>query len=227
MTNIVSQVFDAHADAYDGDGLRRRLIPPFDAFYGTAVAALEIARPAPRRILDLGAGTGLFAGMVADAHPEAELVLLDAATAMLAEARDALGDRASYVEGDLTHALPNGPWDAIVSALAIHHLDDPAKRDLYARIHDALAPGGVFVNAEQVAGASAFFDEHSRAWHQEACTAVGATPEEWAGAEARMAFDRCASVEHQLAWLREGGFADAECLFKDHRFAVLAARRAG
>jgi tRNA (cmo5U34)-methyltransferase len=42
-----------------------------------------------------------------------------------------------------------------------------------------------------------------------------------------MHFDRWATVESQLAWLREAGFADADCLFKDHRFAVLVARRAG
>jgi hypothetical protein len=34
----------------------------------------------------------------------------------------------------------------------------------------------------------------------------------------------CASVEAQLAWLRDAGFADADCLFQDHRFAVLVGR---
>jgi tRNA (cmo5U34)-methyltransferase len=37
--------------------------------------------------------------------------------------------------------------------------------------------------------------------------------------------DRCATVEKQLGWLREAGFADADCLFKDHRFAVIVAVR--
>jgi tRNA (cmo5U34)-methyltransferase len=36
-----------------------------------------------------------------------------------------------------------------------------------------------------------------------------------------MRFDRCATVEDQLVWLREAGFAGADCLFKDHRFAVI------
>jgi tRNA (cmo5U34)-methyltransferase len=40
-----------------------------------------------------------------------------------------------------------------------------------------------------------------------------------------MAHDRCASVERHLEWLREAGFPDADCLFKDHRFAVIVARR--
>ena len=87
--------------------------------------------------------------------PDAELVLLDGAGEMLAEARERLGDRASYVTADLGDPLPDGPWDAVVSALAIHHLDAAGKRDLFARVHDVLAPGGMFVNAEQVLGADA------------------------------------------------------------------------
>jgi tRNA (cmo5U34)-methyltransferase len=41
-----------------------------------------------------------------------------------------------------------------------------------------------------------------------------------------MAHDRCSPVGDQLRWMREAGFADADCLFKDHNFAVLAGRRA-
>jgi tRNA (cmo5U34)-methyltransferase len=39
-----------------------------------------------------------------------------------------------------------------------------------------------------------------------------------------MELDRCADVEIQLAWLREAGFREVDCLFKDRRFAVLVAR---
>jgi tRNA (cmo5U34)-methyltransferase len=220
------QVFERHAADYDAQ--RRRLIPPFDAFYGTAVAALDLAAPPVRRVLDLGAGTGMLAARVAAAHPEAEVVLLDGSPAMLEQARATLGDRAAaYVTADLTDPLPPGPWTAVVSALAIHHLDDAAKRALLQAVHAELAPGGVFVNAEQVAGPTAFFDDRYRAWHEAQARAAGSTAEEWAAAVDRMRLDRWASVEHQLAWLRDAGFADADCLFKDHRFAVLAARRAG
>jgi tRNA (cmo5U34)-methyltransferase len=41
----------------------------------------------------------------------------------------------------------------------------------------------------------------------------------------RMRLDRLASGADQLAWLREAGFPDADCLYKDHGFAVLVARR--
>jgi tRNA (cmo5U34)-methyltransferase len=206
-----ADVFEEHAPDYDA--MRRRLIPPFDRFYGTAVEAAG-GGGAPRRILDLGAGTGLLSRKLAAAYPDAELTLLDAAPAMLAEARATLGDRPRYVTGDLTDPLPDGPWDAVVSALAIHHLPDEGKRALFARI---AATGATFVNAEQVAGPY-------REWHRESALALGATEADWAAAEERMRFDELATVEDQLAWLREAGFQEAHCAFQDHCFAVLVAR---
>jgi tRNA (cmo5U34)-methyltransferase len=134
-----------------------------------------------------------------------------------------LGDRASYVVADLADPLPPGAWDAVVSALAIHHLPDDGKRRLFARVAAALAPGGVFVNAEQVAGPSPFFDALYARWHEASARAAGSDDAEWRGAEERMSFDRTATVEAQLGWLREAGL-DADCLYKHHRFAVLVGR---
>jgi tRNA (cmo5U34)-methyltransferase len=220
-----TDTFQAQAAGYDT--VRRRLVPRFEAFYGTAVRALELVSGPVTRVLDLGAGTGLLAGRVLEAHPAAELVLFDGAPAMLDQARAALGDRARYVTGDLSGPLPEGPWDAVVSALAIHHLPDAGKAKLFARVHEGLAPGGIFVNAEQVAGPTAWLDDLYVRRHEQAARALGATDDEWAASQDRMRHDRCAGVEQQLAWLRAAGFADADCLFKDHGFAVLFARRDG
>ena len=224
MSNVTA-MFDAFAPGYEDD--RRALIPPYDAFYGTAIAALDLAGRPLERVLDLGAGTGLLSRLVHQAHPAAALTLVDGAPAMLDRARAALGDAADCRVGDLRDPLPAGPWDAIVSALAIHHLEDAEKAVLYARVHAALAPGGVFVNAEQVAAPSGLLDDAYRAWHARRARELGATEAQWAASLERMKADRWATVERQLGWLRDAGFADADCLFKDHGFAVLVARRAG
>jgi tRNA (cmo5U34)-methyltransferase len=219
-----ARTFDAQSERYDG--ARRRLIPPFEAFYGTAVQSLGLAGAPLTRILDLGAGTGLLARAVRLAHPGAELTLIDAAPSMLERARESLGaERVRYEQVDFARRIPDGPWDAVVSALAIHHLTDGEKRELFARVCRALRPGGVFVNAEQVAGPTPLFDAFYARWHEQKARSAGSSDAEWEAALERMAHDRCAPVEAQLAWLREAGFADADCLFKDHRFAVLIGRR--
>ncbi|GAC1486073.1 MAG: class I SAM-dependent methyltransferase [Solirubrobacteraceae bacterium] len=221
MTKETLAVFHAHAPGYDD--VRRRLIPPFEPLYGTAVEALGLARRPVLRVLDVGAGTGLLSGLVLAAHPGIELHLLDGAPAMLAQARITLAGRAQFHEGDFSDGLPAGPWDAIVSALAIHHLEHADKRALFVAIHAGLAPGGVFVNAEHVAGPTPWLEQRYEEWHARTQTAAAA---EWAASLERRRLDRRASVETQLHWLSEAGFEHADCMFKDHCFAVLAAAKA-
>jgi tRNA (cmo5U34)-methyltransferase len=219
-----SIIFDAEAERYD-EG-RRRLIPPFDSFYASAVDAVRLAGREPERILDLGAGTGLLSSRLRASFPTASLTLLDGAPAMLEQARATLGEHdTEYLVGDLRDPLPTERWDAIVSALAIHHLEDGAKRRLFESVLNALTPGGVFVNAEQVSGPTQMLAEAYAQWHESRARAAGSDDAEWTGAVERMRYDHCASVESQLAWLREAEFTDVDCLFKDYRFAVLFARR--
>ncbi len=121
---MVVRLFDAVAAGYDEP--RRRLVPCFDDFYGTAVAATaavlrEVEAP---RVLDLGAGTGLLAGLIARAVPDTDLTLVDAAPAMLAVAERRLTGVTHRVHvANLTDPLPGDGYHAIVSALTIHHLD--------------------------------------------------------------------------------------------------------
>lgn len=223
-----SETFSRHAAGYDD--ARRRLIPPFEAFYGTGLDLLA-ELPGPLRILDLGAGTGLFSGIVKARFPEARLLLTDASAAMLDRARERFADTqgVEFAVADMTEPLPagpwdEGPWDAVISALAIHHLSHAEKRALFARIRTGLTPGGWFINAEQVLGPDPATDaRYVRLWHDQ-IRAAGATEAEVAGAAERMRHDICAPVADQLDWLREAGFTQVDCPFRHWRFAVLAAR---
>jgi tRNA (cmo5U34)-methyltransferase len=221
VSGSASAAFSAHAPRYTA--LRRRLVPGYDEFYGAVVDVLSLSAQPPRRVLDLGAGTGLLSARMAEAFPDTEFELLDGSEPMLAEARVRLGDAVAAVHvADMADPLPAGPFDAIVSALAIHHLTDADKRHLFSRAREALVAGGVFVNAEQVAGPT---DEltaiYNSIWERD-CRALGASEEELDGACERMRHDRCVDVESQLAWMREAGFGAADCVYKSWRFAVLA-----
>ena len=82
------------------------------------------------------------------------------------------------------------------------------------------APGGVFVNAEQVAAPEpGLADVYTAMWVRD-CRALGATEAEIDGARERMRHDRCADVEAQLTWLREAGLAARRL-----RLQALAVRR--
>ncbi|MEA2179531.1 MAG: tRNA (cmo5U34)-methyltransferase, partial [Solirubrobacteraceae bacterium] len=99
------------------------------------------------------------------------------------------------------------------------------KRALFARVRGALAPGGMFVNAEQVLGPTPVLDAVYFARHRAAALALGATEDEWEAAAQRMRHDRCSTVADQLDWLTAAGFTDVDAPWREGRFAVLAGRR--
>jgi tRNA (cmo5U34)-methyltransferase len=123
-------------------------IPAYDELQGAVAAAA--AGPPAERILDLGTGTGVTAQRVLDVHPEATVVGVDESEAMLAQARRTLPPTVELRVARLEDPLPEGPFDLVVSALAIHHLDGPGKAELFRRVARALTPTGRFVMADVV-----------------------------------------------------------------------------
>jgi len=219
-----SKLFNRDAEGYDD--LRRRLIPCFDDFYGTALKLIEDWQTVDGiEVLDLGAGTGLFSAMVSARCSVGRLCLLDGAAGMLEQARSRFpaGDRIEYRVDDMAEAnLGDEQWNLVISALAIHHLPDEKKCDLYRRIRRALKPGGLFVNAEQVAGPNPTADDrYSRLWLEQ-IQELGVTEQEIERARERMSYDKCAPVGSQLQWLADAGFFDVDCSFKAWRFAVFS-----
>jgi tRNA (cmo5U34)-methyltransferase len=168
----------------------------------------------------------MLAASVLDAYPGCEVTLLDGAELMLDKAREALvGRPANFVLGDMHGELPQGPWDAVVSALAIHHLKDAGKRHVLAEALRTLRPGGIFVNAEHVLGPTAFLDAEYRRWHEAEARQAGIDDGEWAAYEDRMTADHLSPLPDQLEWLHDAGFEDVDCLFKDRGYAVMFGRK--
>jgi SAM-dependent methyltransferase len=180
-------------------------------------ALLELIPSRTRRVLDLGTGDGRLLALLAEAIPGLEGIGLDSSEPMLAAAAERLGGdrRFELLEHDLAMALPErGQFDAVVSCMAIHHLEHERKRTLYGEVFEALAPGGVFANLEHVASPT-------RALH----LAFFAAIEE--PLECEDPSDRLLDVETQLGWLRDIGFQDVDCHWKWRELALLAATRPG
>ena len=125
----------------------RAEVPVYDDLQRAVAAATE-GRPATR-VLDLGTGTGETARGVLAVHPNASLVAVDASPEMVALAAATMPE-ADVRVGRLEDVLPPGPFDLVISALAVHHLSPTGKQQLFRRIAEELAPDGRFVLADVV-----------------------------------------------------------------------------
>lgn len=184
----------------------------------------------PRRFLDLGCGDGFLARVVLEEFPDAEAILIDHSPAMLERARAEMQPYPStrIIEGDLADSLLK--WaepesaELVVSGYSIHHLPHERKRSLYEEIFTILKPGGVFLNIEHVASASA---EIERLWDDayiDLITQRTGKPRDEVAREYHSRPDKAdnilLAVDTQVAWLREIGFAHADCFFRFLELAV-------
>jgi tRNA (cmo5U34)-methyltransferase len=221
MANSVQRAFDLAAEDYDRT--RRRLVPGFDDFYRAAIDLIRFPRESRLKVLDLGAGTGLMAAFIAYSFPNARITMVDISNEMLERARarfELAGERFRFEVSDYGVDPIQEKYDVVVSALSIHHLSDEQKRSLFNRIHGALNDGGVFVNAEQFRGAT---PERHQFHHERWITRVrelGVDDRDLTAALERMKFDRAATLEDQLEWMRATGFRDIDCAYKNLIFAV-------
>ncbi|MGL6278658.1 MAG: class I SAM-dependent methyltransferase [Gaiella sp.] len=128
--------------------MMREAVPGYDRLEAEVAVATGSGA---RSVLELGTGTGETARRVLDRHPDAQIVGVDASPGMVKVARKSLpADRVTVHVGRLEDPLPEGPFDLVVSCLAVHHLQGPSKANLFRRIAANLAPGGRFVLADVV-----------------------------------------------------------------------------
>lgn len=101
-----------------------------------------------RRVLDVGSGPGVLAGLLAEAFPAAEVVAVDQSAALLERARTRSGGRLKTRRADLPEEFGKlGEADLIWSANAIHHLGD--QQAALTGLAGLLRPGGVLAVAER------------------------------------------------------------------------------
>jgi tRNA (cmo5U34)-methyltransferase len=206
----IRSAFDAVAEEYDCQ--RKWVIPELEEFYRAAVWAADWKGQCPA-ILDVGAGTGLLSAMMIERYPDARLTLLD-----IADVR--------YISGDYTTTDFGGSYDIVCSALSIHHLEDEDKRRLYKRIFLALNPGGVFVNADQVAGdTEAITKRNLEYWDGFLAKSPLSEDERNEIRRRRGTLDRNARLSPQLEWLHEAGFSHIDLVYKNRTFVVLTGRK--
>jgi trans-aconitate 2-methyltransferase len=151
--------------------------------------------------LDAGCGSGRVTEELMKRLPSGRIIAVDGSEAMIAEARERLGDRASYMVADLSELEVDEPVDLVFSTATFHWILDHDR--LFGRLRAALRPGGRLV--AQCGG------EGNVAEHAKAIAAVVARPEFAEHFSEMTGMWNFASPEETEARLRGAGFDEARC----------------
>ncbi|HEY7629317.1 MAG TPA: class I SAM-dependent methyltransferase [Thermoleophilaceae bacterium] len=180
--------------------LMREEVPQYERLQDEAAVATGYGAA---RVLELGTGTGETARRVLELHPLATLVGVDASSEMLERAAEVLPpERVELRAGRLEDPLPAGPFDVVVSVLAVHHLDGAGKADLFSRAREVLKERGRIVVGDVV------------------------VPEDPADAVTPIDgdYDKPSTVAEQLGWLQDAGY-EASVAWSNRDLAVLVGER--
>ena len=154
------------------DQMQNRYIAMRSERFGKIIQLIEATQKSPKRILDIGCGPGSLSLRLLESFPETEIYCVDVDPTILwiAEVfKKKYDNRIHIFQGDLgesswTSNFPT-PFDAIVSATALHWLDKVQLSQLYKQVNILLSSEGIFLNADHVGSKSSkiqYFWESNR-----------------------------------------------------------------
>jgi len=151
--------------------------------------------------LDAGCGSGRVSAELLERLPRGSLLAVDGSEAMIAKARERLGDRVGYLVADLSELAVEAPVDLLFSTATFHWIPDHDR--LFARVRAALKPGGRLV--AQCGG------EGNVAEHAAGIASVASRPRFSAHLTEMKGLWNFASAEETERRLRAAGFDDVRC----------------
>jgi len=187
-------------------------------------------------ILDLGIGSGLIEALLFTRRPHTDVVGVDSSSAMLDLAKQRLAvfeQHCTLIHHDFSEierlVLPSRIYQIVISVQSLHHLPHQQQRAVFQFVSDLLPPNGIFLLLDRIAiDADRLSDLYRAAWNR--LERVSETKSGWSGDDflERLQFkeDYPASIEEQLAWLREAGFS-ATCLHLHLNRALIAGVKKG
>jgi tRNA (cmo5U34)-methyltransferase len=211
---------------HDYDQQIRVSIPYYDQAFSAIVDVVEASDIKPRRILDLGVGTGNLADLLLKTWPQAHLTGIDLVQDFIDIAQKRLskhGERSTLVRIDVADFDFAGEYDLVVSSFMVHHLTDEVKRITYGRGLSCLRSQGTLINADYVDSASPFY---SRVFYDLRLQSIQEQGGSTAAYIEHQRFEIPTPMELQLNWLQDIGFIDIECFWKYLNLAIFGGRKA-
>lgn len=245
-------ILDAAAWQESWDRQQEGYLPDREHRIAAMLDVVSAVAPGEPRLLDLACGTGSITLRALARFPRLVSTVVDQDPVLLAIAEASLADRASVVSADLNDsswvdALPHKPYDAVLTATALHWFQPERLTVLFREIRSVLRPGGVFINADHMPEESLpRLNGHIGEWARARRDARHATGAElsWQAWWERVALDPALAPlaekrkeiypgGHSAEWhppsewhvnaLREAGFSEAGTIWRGGLDAAVAA----
>jgi tRNA (cmo5U34)-methyltransferase len=223
----IDEAFNSSINYYD-DWMRKAL-PNYDDIFKTALEIIPFPIDSPIDVLDLGAGTGLFSKHVFEKYPNAKFLLYDLADKMIAVAKDrfhSYPQQFEFMIGDYRTLQIEREYDLVISSLSIHHLTNNEKQELFHSIYGVLRKPGLFINIDQIHGETDYLrDLYWNHWLVQVKQAEQSEDRIQESIDRRTKYDRDALLTDQLLWLKESGFINVDCVYKNFFVGVFFAMK--
>ncbi|MDA9554768.1 class I SAM-dependent methyltransferase [Pelobium sp.] len=226
MDTSVESFYDQLSSEYTA--LISKCVPRYDEMFYNLFCYLP-QNFNPKRILDLGCGTGNLTAAILHHFPNSEIHVLDISADILKECKERFKHQTNiiYHQQDFSQLnFEDNYFDLVISSIAIHHIQDPEKAKLYQKILQILSPGGIFEFVDQTKGSTEeIYQTHINRWKEEAFK-LGSTQENWdMWMQHQNQHDYHTPVLWHLEQLREKGFINIDVIWKNMMWAVIYARK--
>ena len=211
------------AEAHEFDRLIWKLIPYYNEMADAVVSSIPFETGDRVNILDLGCGTGNMTKKIKDCFVNSVITCVDFSDNMLEAAEKKLSgkDGVRYVKSDISELVLEAGYNAVVSSLAIHHLEDSQKIQLFRTVFDCLCEGGIFVNADIVLGSADTIQKtYVMKWKEYMLRNVPSDEIENTWIPKYEREDKPAVLIDQTRWLEEAGFRNVDIVWKYYNFGV-------
>jgi tRNA (cmo5U34)-methyltransferase len=191
----------------------------YEAMHTMILTMLPFTAEDAPRVLELGIGTGNLTQRCLQQWPHATLVGYDLSAEMLQRAQEKLAPfraRLHIYAGDISQTTFAGPFDAVISAIAVHHVPPRLKPILFHRLYAALRPGGVLVLGDAFQAATPALELKYRRmvtaeWQQSGLDMAAYNTYR---SLSRNSGGASTTVAAYLRWMRQAGLTNVECVWK-------------
>lgn len=191
----------------------RRCVPEYEEMLKSLFIYLE-PNFSPKRILELGCGTGNLTQLVQLKFPNSAITAVDISAECINECKSRIpSSNVEFVKSDFKEIdFPNNHFDLMVSSISIHHLKDSEKEILFKKLYLCQAPNGVLSFCDQFSSEStSIYLKHIERWKSFAIK-QGVSADEWEmWMKHQQDHDYHSPLSNHLLWIKNAGYKLVDC----------------